>query len=343
MSQTDVVKKDYVSIDVFKLFAAVLVIAIHVKPFQNNFWLDAGVGMLTRMAVPFFFCASAFVLFKSINAKPEAGNRRMRRYCIRLLKLYAIWYVIYALVQQREQFTNLSGWLYLAKQFVFPTNGLVLWFFPGLMIAALLVFYLKKVMKTEYVFGVSIIFLVIGYGFSTVYEGIFSEVAVLKSLHDTVISFIGTQNGLFFGFAYVALGALLAEDKLRCGRKKACVGWVLSYIGLGAEALVAVLVLGSSVNHIWLFALPLTWCVMNVLLSIDMKENPMFKVMRKMSTLVYVLHCFVIMGLERLGVRELDGQNLMLFVLTTVISLGISYLLVLLSEKRTFRFLKIFM
>ena len=46
------------TIDIAKLFMAVLVIGIHTEPFSFNFWLDKGFGIVTRLCVPFFFVSS---------------------------------------------------------------------------------------------------------------------------------------------------------------------------------------------------------------------------------------------------------------------------------------------
>ena len=55
--------EEYSSVDIFKFFCAILVVAIHTKPFENIFWLDAAIGILTRFAVPYFFVSSAYFLF----------------------------------------------------------------------------------------------------------------------------------------------------------------------------------------------------------------------------------------------------------------------------------------
>ena len=49
---------------------------IHTKPFENNFWLNSGVGMITRFAVPYFFAISVsnflFVIFREkVICKPN--------------------------------------------------------------------------------------------------------------------------------------------------------------------------------------------------------------------------------------------------------------------------------
>ena len=56
------------SIDIARLLAAILVVAIHT---QAVTWLsgytNGGIQILTRVAVPFFFCASGYFLHKNYS------------------------------------------------------------------------------------------------------------------------------------------------------------------------------------------------------------------------------------------------------------------------------------
>ena len=60
-------KREYHGIDIGKFLCAVLVIAIHTQPFVNNLWLDRGAGIITRLAVPFFFVSTGFLLFENAS------------------------------------------------------------------------------------------------------------------------------------------------------------------------------------------------------------------------------------------------------------------------------------
>ena len=66
------------SIDIARLLAAILVVAIHT---QAVTWLsgytNGGIQILTRVAVPFFFCASGYFLHKNyINRIFRLGKRQ---------------------------------------------------------------------------------------------------------------------------------------------------------------------------------------------------------------------------------------------------------------------------
>lgn len=48
-------RQSYIGVDIVKFICAILVIGIHTQPFEFNFILDKGYGMISRLAVPFFF------------------------------------------------------------------------------------------------------------------------------------------------------------------------------------------------------------------------------------------------------------------------------------------------
>lgn len=59
--------KQYNSLDLMKFISAILIIVLHTSPFQSyNALISFGLrNVVTIIAVPFFFCTSGFLLFKS--------------------------------------------------------------------------------------------------------------------------------------------------------------------------------------------------------------------------------------------------------------------------------------
>lgn len=83
----DTKPKVYTSVDLFKFFAATLVVCIHTRPFYNYpvidfLWTD----VLCQIAVPFFFCFSSYIFFK--------GRKSIKTYIKRMLSLYLVWFII---------------------------------------------------------------------------------------------------------------------------------------------------------------------------------------------------------------------------------------------------------
>ena len=91
-------KRDYAAVDLFKMVCAILVMMIHTKPFENIFWLDAGIGMITRFAVPFFFTTAGYFVFKKIDNNPEKRKKIIGQYLFRLLRFYFIWFIVFRII-----------------------------------------------------------------------------------------------------------------------------------------------------------------------------------------------------------------------------------------------------
>ena len=337
-------RKQYAAVDIFKFFCAILVIFIHTKPFQNNFWLDAGVGLLTRFAVPYFFISSAVFLFKKIN---ESKNpyKDYWKYFIRLLRLYAVWFVIFntidAIIAQ-----SVRTPLWYIKQFFFCTNGSSLWFLIALLWATAIVFFLTRVLNKKIVFGIALVFWLIGYVFSTL-RVLFVRNVVFDALNNTVIAFIGTQNGFFFAFPYVALAALFAGKDLKKSYLRDVILVAGFFVLLAVESLIAVKLVGSDLTFLWLAALPMTYFVMRLTLTLNLKEYKIYYFMRKSSTLIYVLHPLMIIFLKWMlqatGFVAYDDSHLVLTAATLIITIGLSILLVYLSDKKYTKFIKYIM
>lgn len=81
-----------------KFVMAIVVVAIHTRP-ELSFSSPVVVGLFEAVytiAVPFFFMASGFLLFRKISLPlNEEGELRIKSYLKKICKLYLIWTVIY--------------------------------------------------------------------------------------------------------------------------------------------------------------------------------------------------------------------------------------------------------
>ncbi len=325
-------KKEYAAVDLFKMFCAILVMLIHTKPFENSFWLDAGVGMITRFAVPFFFTVSGYFLFKRIKENPENKKEILKQYLFRLLRFYLIWFVVFRVVD-----ILLGGSVhslgYYIKQFFFTTDGSPLWFVEALIWAVIIVFILSEWMKPKTILVIGIVFLLIGYCFSTLL-GVTGKWSFIRTLQP-IVGYTGIQGGLFFAFPYVAMGASLANQELKPTVKKdlACVA--LFFVMLGIESLLMVRKFNAPLTFLWISALPMTWYVTRLTLTIPIQSKPAYYIIRKISTLFYVLHVIVFKSLQKAFelVSLSDPMNILLTVLTFIITSCLTYGIFKLSER----------
>ncbi len=340
-------RKEYAAVDLFKFICALLVVVIHAKPFENIFWLDAGIGLVTRFAVPYFFMSSSYFLFKKLSAC-ESFKEKARvyfTYFLRLIRFYAIWFVIFNLANIAFGYAiNLPLW-YL-QQFVFTTNGSPLWFMSALIWASLIVFLLSCVLNKYAVLGISCALWLLGYMLSTLL-GVTAEWGFISFINQNVTPIIGTQNGFYFALPYVALAAIMATQTIKKEHKKNAILAGLFFVLLGVESVVAVMILNAPLTFLWLSALPMTYFIMRLTLTIDIKPSPIFYYMRKTSTMIYVVHVLIVKTLIKLfeatRVGAIDTQNLLLLLASVVISVGISWLAVMGAKTKGLNFLKYIM
>lgn len=311
----------HAAIDITKLIMAFLVIAIHTEPFGFSFWLDKGFGIITRLCVPFFFVASSYFFFLK--------NGSALRYVKRLLLLYVVWSVIYLPFDIVELKTMSIP--EIALRYFWAGNGHALWYLCGSIVAFFIVFGLSKIMVPEKIFYIAVAFLIVG-TFKSTYA------PLLEKIFDiTVKDFMGSRNGLFYGFVYYALGLCIAKTDTVYGKPhvKNIVGMMISLVLLMVESFVFVYMFKTRNTILWLSVLPLTYNFFMVVKSIQIpiaKTTSIF--IRKCSTTIYVSHCFV-MGLFA------ELKYFSLFLVVTVLSVIISVFIVCMSQKQGFKWLKI--
>ncbi len=336
---TAIKKKEYAAVDIFKFLCAILVIIIHTKPFETVFWIDAALGVITRVAVPFFFVSSSIFLFMKIEENRENANRIYKKYFFRLLRFYLIWYIVFNFVSACSGYTY--DVLYYVKQFFFNTSGSPLWFVCALLWSSAIVFILSKYSTKRMIMAISLILFAVGYCFSTLLP-IFEGNSVFDYINKTLIGFIGTQNGFFFGMPYVAMGCLLAS----CNFKKGCMvdlyGITVSTALLMIESLVAVKLLGSTLTYLWISAIPLTFFLLHLVMTMDISNKCNFYFIRKSSTLIYVFHVLLMKLVKAIiNICHItDSYNLIYFAGTLLIATVASIVIVKLSECDKFKFLK---
>ena len=88
-------KTDLPGIDIAKYIMAIAVVAIHIGVFQNRAYHPA-IEWFIRLAVPFFFIVSGFFIARKLDEVPEEERRKiLLRRGLQLLRIYAVWIIIY--------------------------------------------------------------------------------------------------------------------------------------------------------------------------------------------------------------------------------------------------------
>lgn len=338
-------QKEYAAVDVFKLICACLVILIHTKPFENSFWLDSIIGMLTRFAVPYFFTISGYFLFQRITvSEPRNKDKIIWDYLLRLIRFYVIWFVILRIFDYVLSGQSHSVRYYI-KQFFFTTDGSALWFVEALIWATLIATFLSRWLNPLFITVIGVICLLVGYCFSTLL-GITSQwrmVVFFKPFFD----YIGIQGGIFFAFPYVAIGAFLSNKTLVPSIRRDVLLTSLFFLCLGIESIIMVIKLQAPFTFLWLSAAPMLWFTTRITLTIVIEEKPIYYIFRKISILCFVLHVPVFKLLQlwliEKEIAKFDTFNLVLTGLTIATTISVAYVLLILSRNRKFLWLKYLM
>ena len=201
------VKTRNASIDLFRYICAVLVVAIHTRPFEEfstflGFFFSQ---VLTRVAVPFFFVVAGYFYI----AKLEKGKTPFFKYIKRLLVTYLLWSMVY------YAYDFFSEGVLSIKSFVysFLINGSCyhLWFFPAIIFAVCLTTFLYKIKCKKVVVPLSLILYAVGcLGCSWYAVGV--KIPVLSKLYNFFL-FTDVRRIFLMGFPFFVAGGVVLKVK----------------------------------------------------------------------------------------------------------------------------------
>ena len=197
-------------VDYAKLFFAISIISLHI-PYKSEM-LNLYSQTIGRLGVPFFFTVAGYFLYSGI-LKNDTGY--LRKYCLRIGKLFVIWLLIYLPVFLYT-YSNHTGLHTLLLEIIFSTPGF-LWYLSTLCVAAFLfgIFYRKS---PSIYLTVSILLYLVGCSGNT-----YIHILKLEEFWQPYLSiFISTRNALFFAPLFLGIGALLKDsDRIRLQLKHA--------------------------------------------------------------------------------------------------------------------------
>lgn len=323
-------RKNYNGIDLMKFLCAILVFIIHIPPFQGgmfefakdaNFWLQ---HFACRIAVPFYFASSGFLLFKKAPLY-KLDNERIKTYCFKILRLLGTWHILLLTTEKGH-----------------------LWYLSATAIAIILLsLCLRFRIKLGYIYTIACILYLIGL-LGDSYYGI---IAPLQNITIFNLIFKGykfffstTRNGVFMGFIFVLMGATFSNQKNMLKTRTALIGFVVSMICLFAE--VFLLKRNSIPNdyNMYIFLLPATFFLFSFSVSIELKDRFIYKCLRNMGPIIYFSH-LLIYKLTLLAISVISNYGIWLaryqFVLTLLFTLLTAILIDWLSRKDKFKWLNL--
>ena len=280
-------KRDYRGVDLFRIAAAFLVVAIHTSPLAT--YSETADFILTReiarVAVPFFFMTTGFFVL---------GSRgRTRSFLKKTALLYAAALLLYLPVNVYAGHLDGLTLPELFTQLVFEGTFYHLWYLPAAVLGTALASLLLEKLAIRPALAIAAALYLVGL-MGDSYYGLVSGLPVLGAAYDALISVCGhTRNGLFFAPVFLLLGCLLRKN--RPGRAASTAGFALSALLLIAE--------GMLLRHLRLqlhdsmyISLPAVMYFLFSLLSGIRGRRPAWAA--DFSMLVYLLHPAMIIAVR---------------------------------------------
>lgn len=316
------------SLNILKFILSLLVVQIHIGIFYSynrslDFFLKNLVG---RYAVPLFFMASSYLLFKKINKKNLFCEKNLdiyKKYFKRLIIIYFIISLIYYIFLNSFFNGNCS---ILSFVFQFFTIGIYrqLWFFPALIYSILLLiillknFSIKTIIKVFTIIYIIILLLV-------PYNNLFSFLPRFSM--DNLPLY---RNFLTIGCLYSSIGAYFAFNQSKTNYVKKDLIFLVIYLILSVIEF-------SFLNLIGCQYYAFQICIIGVcihLFKIILNNN--IKMKRKLSDKlrIYSIFIFLFHTLINLLIKQFIAINSIFeYILTIIICLFIAELYLMLKNK----------
>lgn len=316
-------KRYYFSIDIMKYICAIMVLSIHMAPFEqispllNDLWGS----VICRVAVPFFFIASAFFFFK----KEGSIKKNFVTYGKRILMLYAIYTVIYLVILAIKG--QLESPIKIVQEILFSGVCIHLWYFLAVIVGIAAVIFLEKIIGTKLTVIVAAFMYILGTLGSTYYSLLFEENIIGKMISVYMEIFLSARNGIFFGMMFVVLGKIVLKREKQV-ISRSLTFWVLTcgiVVCLMCAEGIAISKLTTKIYGRDMFLI-LPLCAY-VLFGLVLKLNQYIKnvsrnrilciYLRNISTLFYVLHYVFIFLIP---VESAFIKFLLIILLNTLVS-----------------------
>lgn len=251
---------------------------------------------------PFFFIASGYLYWRKEQQRPFS-------YLKRILILYLVWIVLYLPVDFPKYKTYSLP--HAIWYFCYRGAGHGMWFLLASILSFLLTYLLLKIFPPHIVFAISLVALLIGCLNST-----WSPLTRLITGGKVPLVFLGSRNGLLYGFPYTALGMMIGKHDEKVYRA------------------FFILYLHTKQTILWMSVVPYSMFFFLIIKSIHTeipKQRSIF--LRHMSTLLFVSHGYFLIAFSQL-------KYIPYYVAVTVCALLLDTIILILSEKKPFRFLQ---
>ena len=343
--------KRFPGIDQFRIWAALMVVAIHTAPLSS---IDPTADLLItyclgRVGVPFFFMVTGyFVLGPLFAASPgkcegrKAPSVSIRRYLQKLTVLYglsSLFYLPVALYAGHGQDWRTPA--ALLRMILFDGCFYHLWYLPAAILGVIILFFLRRLRPKALLALTSVLYL-IGLGGDS-YYGLILRIPAAETFYQFLFSISSyTRNGIFFAPLFLAMGAILAErnEKIRSRKggnppgpnsnrqnpRGLGICLLFSLCLMAGEGLVTYRLGLQRHNSMYLFLAPSMYFLFSWLLTLRGKVRPGLS---SLALWIYLIHPFCILVVRLLA--KMCGLTWLLVESSPVHFLAVSFLSLLAS------------
>ncbi|MBP3951907.1 serine racemase VanT catalytic subunit [Bacillus suaedae] len=297
------------ALDLFRLLAALLVVAVHTSPLYTmdetaDFVLTRIIG---RFAVPFFIMVTGYFLYTAIAKR---DNAYIKGFVLKIGTIYLISIILFLPINfYSGYFGEKFLWGDLIKDILFDGTFYHLWYLPAMILGVFLV----TVGIQRFGFTISFLVAILLYGIGLLgdsYYGIVQQTDILTSFYDMIFTlFEYTRNGLFFIPIYLLLGMAISKSNNRLSTKQIVTGLVISSVLLLIEGLLLNSLSWQRHDSMYILLVPCMYFLFLFSLQLPGKNS---KTLRDLSLIIYLIHPWMIV-LVRGFAKVIDQEQLFIY------------------------------
>ncbi len=314
--------KNYNALDLVKFILAFFVVAIHIDPFSPEVYEEAeflnyySQQLVCRLAVPFYFAVSGFLVFAKIDIK-NPDSAYIKKYCFKILRLLGTWFFL----------------LYAGGKYQ-------LWYMGAVVLAVVLIYMMLKIRLNLIVITiVSVVCYSIGV-LGDSYQHVLaalreSHVWVEKIAHAYEVLYMdNTRNGVLFGLLFVVIGVILAKKKIKIPLPISIAGAFVSFLAMTRELVILRNVYELEYCRSLIFMPVCIFFLLQIFINLDLKGR-LYKSIRVWGNLIFYMHLIVCHFIKLFADKyELVDVKNHLYLYTIIYTTAIAIVIELLSRKR---------
>ncbi len=299
-------KKGYTGIDYFRVFAALLVIAIHTSPLLS--FSETGDFVLTRIAariaVPFFFMTTGFFLI----SRYQYNANKLKVFIKKTAIIYSITIAGYIPLNIYNGYFKMDYLLpNMIKDIVFDGTLYHLWYLPASMIGAAIAWFLVKRVGLREALVITAILYIVGL-FGDSYYGFAEQLPLIKNIYDGIFQVSDyTRNGIFFAPVFLVLGGVIADKSIYISLKNCLIGFGLSFSLMLGEGMILHNLEMQRHDSMYIMLLP---CMYFLFTAFTFFKGRRTKILRTAALMMYMIHPMIIVAV-RMFAKALQLQSIL--------------------------------